>query len=252
MESQSITFILKKLVGMTLMPVPLSLLLILLGLWWFSRAPVKSRLAFFSAFLLLAVSAFNPVADRLIAPHESYYPVFDIEQPVDAVVVLGSASHIAPPDSPAFMSLGSSAMYRLSEGLRILRANPDAILIVTGYAGFSAAQPHAEILQQAAIDRGVDPLRIFAFPTARDTENEASLTEPLLRDKRFALVTEAAHLKRATVFFEREGLNPLPAPAMFVGAHHSDWRLDSSGLYKTERAFYETMGRAWQWLKSFL
>ena len=72
MESQSITFILKKLVGMTLMPVPLSLLLILLGLWWFSRAPVKSRLVFFSAFLLLAVSAFNPVADRLIAPHESY------------------------------------------------------------------------------------------------------------------------------------------------------------------------------------
>ena len=110
MESQSITFILKKLVGMTLMPVPLTLLCILLGLWWFSRAPIKSRLAFFSAFLLLAVSAFNPVADRLIAPHESHYPVFDIKQPVDAVVVLGSASQSAPAESPAFMSLGSSAM----------------------------------------------------------------------------------------------------------------------------------------------
>ena len=171
MESQSITFILKKLVGMTLMPVPLSLLLILLGLWWFSRAPVKSRLAFFSAFLLLAVSA-DP-ADRLIAPHESYYPVFDIEQPVDAVVVLGSASQSALRQT-GFYESRSSAMYRLSEGLRILRANPDAILIATGYAGFSAAQPHAEILQQAAIDRGVDPLRIFAFPTARDTENEAA------------------------------------------------------------------------------
>jgi len=252
MESQSITFILKKLVGMTMTPVPLTLLLILLGLWWFKRAPVKARLSFLCAFLILGLSAWNPVADRLIAPHEQYYPVFDISQPVEAVVVLGSASHSAPPDSPAFMSLGSSAMYRLAEGLRILKANPDAILIVTGYAGFSATKPHAELLKQAAIDWGVDPLRIFAFPTARDTENEAALTQPLLQDKTFALVTEASHLKRAMIFFERENLSPLPAPAMRTGAYYSDWRLDSSGIYKTERAVYETLGRTWQWLKSFL
>jgi len=237
---------------MAAMPIPLTLLCILLGFIWLKRSPVQARFVLLAGFLVLGLSSWNPIADDLIRPHEHYYPIFNTAQKVDAIVVLGSASKSAQPDSPAIMSLGPSAVYRLLEGLRILRENPDAILIVTGYAGFSATIPHAELLKAAAIEQGVDPLRIYAFPTAQDTEAEARLTKPLLQNKVFALVTEASHLKRATIFFEQEGMSPLPAPATFTGAHESDMRLDATGLYKTERALYEFMGRAWQWLKSLI
>lgn len=252
MDIIDIGFFLKKLIGILVMPIPVSLLLIVLGLWWFRRAPVKAHLALIGAFLVLGLSSWHPVADRLIRPHEDYYPVFDITQPVDAVVVLGSASHSAPKDSPAIMNLGSSALFRLEEGLRILRANPDAILIVTGYAGFGTDIPHAELLKQSAIELGIDPLQIFDFPTARDTEQEAYLTSSLLKNKTFALVTEASHLKRSMIFFEREGLNPIAAPAIRTGAFHTDWRIESRATYKTERAIYEYLGRGWQWLKGLL
>lgn len=252
MDFVDIGFILKKLIGMFLMPIPISLLCIILGLWWFRKAPIKARLSLISAFFILGLSSWHPVADELIRPHESYFPIFDVSQPVQAVVVLGSASHSAPPGSPAVMNLGSSALFRLEEGLRILRANPNAILIVTGYAGFGSATPHAKLLQQSAIDLGVDPLRIFDFPTARDTEQEAHLTSSLLKNKKFALVTEASHLKRSMIFFEQEGLHPIAAPATHTGSHYTDWRIDSRAIYKTERAIYEYLGRSWQWLKGLL
>lgn len=252
MDFFDLGFILKKLVGVFFMPIPISLLLIFCGLWWFRKAPIKARLSLISAFLILGLSSWHPVADRLIQPHENYYPIFDIAQKIDAVVVLGSASHSAPPGSPAIMSLGSSALFRLEEGLRILRANPEAILIVTGYAGFSTSTPHAKLLKQSAIELGIDSLRIFDFPTARDTEQEAYLTSSLLKNKTFALVTEASHLKRSMIFFEREGLQPIAAPAISAGAYHTDWRIESRATYKTERAIYEYLGRGWQWLKGLL
>ena len=242
-------FFLKKMIGIVIMPIPVSLLLMALAFIWLRRSPIKARLTLLLAFLVLGLSSWHPVADRLIRPLEDTYPVFDIRQPVDTVVVLGSASNIAPPGSPAIMNLGSSAVFRLEEGLRILRANPDATLIVTGYAGFGSVTPHAELLKRAAIELGVDPIRILAYPTARDTEHEAHLTAPVLRNKRFALVTEASHLGRAVKFFENEGLSPLPAPAVQVGAYAEDYRVESRATYKTERAIYESVGRLWQWFK---
>jgi uncharacterized SAM-binding protein YcdF (DUF218 family) len=248
-EAQSIAFILKKLIGLTLSPIPLTLLCILLALWWLPKARVKSALAMVMAFCILGLSAWNPIADRLIRYHEQGLAVFDLSQPVDVVVVLGGPSKSTPDESSALMALGGSPVYRLMEGVRILRANPHAQLIVTGYSGLSATRPHAELLQAAAIEQGVAPERITAFPEARDTEHEAQLTAPLLRGKRFALVTEGAHMKRAMIFFEQEQLNPIPAPAVFIGARYTDWRLDARGVSKTERAVYETLGRAWQTLK---
>ncbi|MDF1762525.1 MAG: ElyC/SanA/YdcF family protein [Oleibacter sp.] len=247
-----IGFIIKKIIGSVIMPIPITLLLILLGIIWLKSSPIKARLTLLTALLILGASSFHPIADKFIAMHEQQYPTFDIQQPVDAVVVLGSASHSAPPNSTAVMNLGNSAAFRLLEGLRILRANDDAVLIVTGYAGLGNENdiPHAELLKRSAIEQGIEPSRIYSFPTAQDTEQEARLTAPLLRYKKFALVTEASHLSRAMIFFKNEGLKPIPAPAIRTGAFEPDWRIESRATYKTERAIYETLGRTWQWLKN--
>src|SRR5690606_13474478 len=78
---------------------------------------------------------------------------------------------------------------------------------------------------------------------------EAALLAPLLQGKAFALVSEASHLPRALPLFTARGLAPLPAPAMKMSSPDSDWRLEARAALKSERAFYEGLGRLWQWLR---
>jgi len=249
MDSFSVGFLLKKMVGMFAMPVPVTLLLLVVALVLFRRKPRLARLSVLAAFVVLFVSSWGPVADRLMMAVETDSPVFEVSQPVDAVVVLGSGNIGGPEHSPASMRLGESAHYRLLEGLRILRANPEASLLMSGYAGIKGGTPHAVLMGSVATMLGIDPARIELYPQALDTEGEARLMEPALSGKRFALVTDASHMPRAIRFFRQQGLDPIPAPAVFYGEANPDWHPDARALKKTERALYETLGRIWQWLK---
>lgn len=241
-------FALKKVLGMLLMPIPLTLLMLLLALWYWQRRPRVSRTLVAGALLWLGLTSWHPLADRLLAPFENQYPRFDLAQPVAAVVVLGGC-HASDPSVPPAAQLCSSSLFRLTEGLRILTANPQAQLLVSGYAG-SDQRPHAEVMQSIAIALGVDPLRIRALPQPRDTAEEAALMAPLLRGKVFALVSEASHLPRALPYFTAQGLTPVAAPAMKMSSPESDWRIEARAALKSERAFYEGLGRVWQWLRS--
>ncbi len=51
----------------------------------------------------------------------------------------------------------------------------------------------------------------------KDTEEEAAAVKQAIGDAPFLLVTSASHLPRAMIFFQQEGLNPLPAPGESVG-----------------------------------
>ena len=241
-------FYLKKIIGMMLMPIPLTLLAMLLAFFLMKKCPKFAKLLLFCAILLLGLTSWSPVADKLIATVEHDFPVFDIQQPVDVVIVLGSG-HKDLSNTPEIMQLGNSALFRLEEGLRILKANPNAQLFVSGYSG-EMTEPHAEIMRRAAIELGVQPNRIKAFPLAKDTEEEAKSMKPYLDGRQAALVTEASHLKRASIFFEKAGINIIPAPALYLGSEKSDWQIDANAAYKSQRAFYEWLGRGWQWIKN--
>ena len=47
-------------------------------------------------------------------------------------------------------------------------------------------EPHAEVMRRAAIELGVKPDRIKAFPLAKDTEEEAKSMKPYLDGKQAA------------------------------------------------------------------
>ncbi len=238
------TFYVKKVLGMLLMPIPLTLILIITGLLLLRRLPRLGRSLIGLAAFWLAITSWHPIADRLLAPFEDDYPVFDIRQPVDAVVVLGGC-HATDPAVPPAAQLCSSSLFRLTEGLRILAANPQALLLVSGYAG-SDVRPHADVMREVALSMGISAERIRHYPQPRDTAEEAAQMTPELRGKRFALVSEASHLPRAKVFFEAQGLAPVPAPAMKMSSPDSDWRIEARAALKSERALYEGLGRLWQ------
>jgi uncharacterized SAM-binding protein YcdF (DUF218 family) len=242
-----VLFYIKKIIGYMLMPIPLTLVAMCLAFLLMKKWPKIARFFLLCGILMLGLTSWNPVANTLIATVEHDFPVFDTKQPVDVVIVLGSG-HKDLSNTPTIMALGNSALFRLEEGLRILKANPNAQLFVSGYSG-EMTEPHAEVMRRTAIELGVKPDRIKAFPLAKDTEEEANMMKPYLEEKRAALVTEASHLKRASIFFEKAGVNIIPAPAMYLGSEKSDWQIDATANYKSQRAFYEWLGRTWQWIK---
>lgn len=241
------SFYLKKVIGMVLMPIPLTLLGLVLALFLWKRKPRLSQALVAFSCLWLALTSWHPVADRLLAPFEDDYAMFDLEQPVDAVVVLGGC-HASDATMPPASQLCSSSLFRLMEGLRILEANPQAQLLVSGHEG-TDKRTHAEVMQEVAESFGVNAERILNFPSPHDTEEEARVMQPYLKDLHFALVTENSHLPRAMVFFEALELSPIAAPAMRMSVGDSDWRIGAQAAQKSERAMYELLGTLWQKLK---
>jgi uncharacterized SAM-binding protein YcdF (DUF218 family) len=242
---------LKSLAATLLMPLPVALLLVLLGAWIAARGARRSGLvAVFAGFLLLFLAAWSPVADRLLEPLEqTYAPVLEVGalEEVAAVVVLGGGWE-PDADWPAGTRLNESSVHRLMEGLRLLQGLPEAKLVVTGASRRAGELPVAQGYAAAAQALGVPAERIQILDTPTDTAQEAyAVREFLGTEARFVLVTSASHMPRSVRHFERVGLTPIPAPTHFrTGRGGPDrlsyWVPSSGNLGKTERACYEYLG----------
>lgn len=246
-------FLLKKFISMWLMPLPFCCLMILFGLilsYW--RAHIGRAIAFTGVALLMLFS-WQPFANSVLYPLEQQYLSFDMSQPVDAIVVLGNC-HTVSEEIPPMAQLCGTGLYRLMEGYRIWQANPEAELLLSGYAG-NESRPYAEVAGEIALSLGVPENKIRLFPTAQDTQQEAELTAPFLSGKTFVLVTSASHMQRSMNWFQQQGvaglyLQPIAAPAYFAAPKKSsNWKIETSALMKTERTWYELLGRTWAALK---
>jgi uncharacterized SAM-binding protein YcdF (DUF218 family) len=238
---------------MWLMPLPFCCLLIIFGLiisYW--RAHIGRAIAF-SGVALLMLFSWQPFANSVLYPIEHQYQTFNIEQPVEAIVVLGNC-HSVNDEIPPMAQLCGTGLYRLMEGYRIWQANPSAELLLSGYAA-DESKSYAEVAGEIALSLGVPEDKILLFPTAQDTQEEAEQTAPFLNGKTFALVTSASHMQRSMKWFEQQEiggklLKPIAAPAHFgAPTESSNWKIETSALMKTERSWYELLGRAWAAIK---
>jgi uncharacterized SAM-binding protein YcdF (DUF218 family) len=244
-------FLLKKIIGFWLMPLSLSVLFIALGLLllWFSKRQTMGKIFTTCGLALLLLFSWQPVATQLLRPIEQTYAGFNTQQQVDYVVVLGNLVE-SDESVPQHSHLSSSATARILEGLRIARAQPNSMLIVSGYKGnnsVSCAQAYADF----AISLGFDAGRIIKLEAPKDTKEEAEAVSRIIGDKSMALVTSASHMTRAFNFFKQQHLNATPAPTFYLAkqTQSTNLRFESSGLLKSERAIYEYIGLLWQWLK---
>jgi len=242
---------LKSLVATLFMPLPVALLLVLLGAWITTRGLRRTGwITVCAGFLLLALSAWSPVADRLLEPLEQQYaPLLAVDtlDNITAVVVLG-AGWEPEADWPASSRLNTSSVHRLMEGLRLLQALPDATLVVTGGSRRAGELPIAQGYAMAAQALGVPADRIVMLDTPTDTAQEAyAVREWLGTESRFVLVTSASHTPRSMQHFQRVGLTPIPSPTHYLTGRNGPDRLrywipSAQHLYKTERAVYEYLG----------
>ncbi|MGA7587130.1 MAG: envelope biogenesis factor ElyC [Rouxiella badensis] len=245
-------FALKKFVGGLMMPLPLLLLMmaVALCLLWFSRRQKTGKVIFLVSWLLLALLSLQPVADRLLRPLENTFPTYRGQGPIDYVVVLGGGYTYNPAWAPS-SNLISNSLPRVTEGIRIYLMNPGAKLIFTGAATPTNPVSSAATAAKVAESLGVPAKDIITLDQPRDTRQEAQQVAQQIGHQPFALVTSANHLPRAMVFFQQQGLAPIPAPAnqLAIDSPLNLWEKvlpQSLYLSHSERAWYETLGRLWQ------
>lgn len=244
-------FWLKKTIGFWMMPMSFCMALIAIGLvlFIFSKRQSLAKTFSITGLLLLFLFSWHPFSNVLLRPIEQTHSPFDIQQTVDYVLVLGNGVE-SDKDVPKHSNLSSSATARLLEGLRIIRAQPNSTLIVSGYKSnntISCAQAYADL----AISMGVDPKRIIKLEEPKDTYEEAVAAKNIIGDKNLALVTSASHMPRAFKYFQQQNINTTTAPTFYLVKYTdtTNWRFDASALAKSERAIYEYIGMLWQWLK---
>jgi uncharacterized SAM-binding protein YcdF (DUF218 family) len=243
----SLLFIVKKIISMLLMPLSIGLILILIAIYFLYKNNLKmSKIFMISSLLWLAVMSYTPFSELLLEPLESHYPALqEFPKDIGYVMVLGAA-HTTNEKLPMTSQLGRSAMFRLAEGIRVLRQLDDAKLIVSGYSGMDPT-PHAMMQKKMAVLLGVREEQIIARYAPKDTREEAIEAKSILNNQDFILVTSASHMPRAMAIFHAEGLYPYAAPTYHLAKHSSAavFIPDSDGLQNSEVAMHEYIGMLW-------
>jgi uncharacterized SAM-binding protein YcdF (DUF218 family) len=246
-------FLLRKIVSRFLFPVPLSLEFLLVGLFllWFTRRQRTGKvLVTCGAMLLMGLSNIF-TANALLHPLEHRYPPLDVAHigtgppGVTFIGVLGGwADH--DPDVPVTSHLSPGQMVRLMEGVRLHREIPGSKLILSG------DNDSALSMADMAKALGVNANDILPLTEPRDTEEESLQMAAIVGFQRFILVTSATHMPRAMGLFKKRGLHPIAAPTDYLAPRHTlesdDFFPDGYKLFKSQTAFYEYLGLAWETL----
>ncbi|WP_371372373.1 ElyC/SanA/YdcF family protein [Thalassotalea aquiviva] len=248
-------FLFKKLVSFIIMPLPLSLVFMLIAFFCFYTKPMVARGSLLIATCILFISGSALGSKALISPLEQKYPVFQQQDTAIKFIVILGCGHTSDPRLVVSQQLKICSLQRSVEGLRIANLHPNATIITSG-AAFGDSKSNATAVKEALISYGVNPRRIISFNQPMDTEAEAKVIAPLIAGEPSVLVTNANHMSRALFYFEQQNSTPIPAPTGFTvkqGKQAESWMLHiprSGYMTTTELAIYEYLGQLWQWIKS--
>jgi uncharacterized SAM-binding protein YcdF (DUF218 family) len=258
-------FLLKKLVSPFILPVPICIGLMALGLFllWFTRRQQAGKIAVTLGTFLLALMGIRIFSEMLVGPLEARYPPIGLgseplaasaseNDPVRWIVVL-SGGHVPDPRVPETSQISRWSLVRLIEGIRLHREMSGTKLLLTG-GGFYESVSESETMAKIAGSLGVDPERIVIETESRDTKDQAHIVRSVVGGSRFVLVTSSWHMPRSMAIFRKAGLDPIPAPTGHLVRRGlwSPGRLFlpcSSGLRRTEIAVHEYLGLLWAKLR---
>jgi uncharacterized SAM-binding protein YcdF (DUF218 family) len=250
-------FMFKKILSPFFYPVPLSLGILGLGLFllWFTRRRQAGRLAVALGVGLLAFCSFSFGSGLLLGPLEHRYPPLlrpPGGSPIKWVVVLGGGVHSAP-DLPITGRISDASLFRVVEGVRWYKQLPGSKLVLSGGGPFETSSG-AEVMAEIARIQGVDSQDLVLEAASLDTEEQARLIKDLVGRDPCILVTSAVHMPRSMALFEKQGLEPIPAPTGFFlhqGLSSDPGRFfpSAQNLQGSEVAVHEYLGLAWAWFR---
>jgi uncharacterized SAM-binding protein YcdF (DUF218 family) len=245
---------LKKLISYFLLPFPLSLILLVIGvvlLWFLSRQRLGRILVTVAVGLMLFVS-WEPASHWILTPLWSYRPLQDpaISAAGARWVVVLAGGYDPSPDLPATSRLSGATLERLVEGIRLHRLLPGSRLLMSGgvLPGHPGDEPVSEVMVQAAEALGVSRAETAQENRSLDTQDEAMFVRDIVGHERFVLVTSHMHLRRSMKLFEKAGMAPIPAPAG-NGPDTIDLNPSVNQVALVEEAEHEYFGTWWSRLR---
>ena len=244
-----------KVLPLLVLPVSITLLLIVLGLWRRRHALIVAGV------LVLWVTSTPLVGQFAIRAAERFATRVPIDSAprADAIVVLSEGRIVAPGQA------GISEWRRGNRffaGVQLFKAAKAPLLVFTG--GASPWEPKAalegDLLTRFAVEMGVPDSAITRTGAVNNTAEEAQAVAKLLRARgassglpgssplRIVLVTSAFHMPRAQRLFERAGLSVAAYPVDFrvsAGSKLSvlNFLPTATALQDTEVAMREGYGR---------
>ncbi len=227
-------FIFKKILSALLMPYTLGLIVLFVGLFFlFISSYKKAKIFLTLGFIWIVIISYVPVSNFLIAPLENSYKKLDLKT--------------ISKDTKYILLLGGDRENRGWEALRVYNYLSNAKIITSGYAGRGTV-PEAIKTAKVLEEIGVPKKDIIIHSKPKDTTEEAIKIKEILGSQRFILVTSAYHMPRAMALFQKEGLEPIPAPTDFkITDRDNDLNRQIGGtpLKKTQYAWHEYMGYIW-------
>ena len=223
-----ISFMLKKMLSVALMPLSLGIILALIALLFLYKhntQKAKKYLAFSILWIILV--SWSPFANLMLKPLENTYPrLQEIPSNIEYILLLGGDR-----DKRAW------------EALRLYHKIPNVKIITSGYSlhdHLSDAQKTATKLMES----GIPKEKILMQEMAKTTFEEAQHMKKRVGNKAFILVTAAYHMPRTIKLFKKAGLNPIAAPSDFNRPEEDGFFsiLQSKQLEKTEHAWHEYLG----------
>lgn len=244
----SIYFIAKKLLGTLLSPPLLYWLPIVAGLVLLRRWPRTGNSLLWGG-VALGLFLCTPATVQLIAAPLEIHPTIDEPEAkrAQAIVILGGGQRRMNPEYDGSPSVNRLTLERLRFGAQLAR-NTDLPILVSGGAP-TGITPEAELMGRAlTVDFRTPPKWVEG--ASLDTSENAKFSAELLRGvkiERIALVTHAAHMRRAVEEFRAQGLEVIPAPMGFMsdgtlGEEFFDWLPNNSSAYTGWYAMHEWLG----------
>lgn len=208
--------------------------------------------------LLLTWLVSLPVTAKLLMAGLERYPALSEEQikhtDTDAIVVLGAGRYLKAPEYGQD-SVSRNVLFRLRYAAWLAKRTGLPVIPSGGVpliAGESEARINGNVLRE---EFGVRVEHIEQ--RSRSTWENARYTAQLMKKMgigQIILVTDAAHMPRAMYAFERNGINPLPAPTGFVNIpeHEHTWLEvlpSAQAMLESYYALHEYLGLLWYRMK---
>ena len=250
-------FLIKKLVAPTLFPLSVVVLLLIvgIGLLWFSQRQKIGKVLVSLALLLLLAFSYSWVIPPALKHLEREYPAINDLSTISGVkwiVVLGGGTS-SDNGIPLAARLSEASLARLVEGIRLYRQISGAKLVVSGGRVYGSGAD-AEAMQAMAVALGVNTNDIVTDMVSQDTETQAQVIKQRVGTDKIILVTSASHMARSVGLFKQAGVDLIPAPTHYLvqtdsGFSPIDLFPDKNGPLKAERLVYEYLGIGWAHLR---
>ncbi len=207
--------------------------------WWFAQPSrfwliliCTATLLLFSPWLrlgrwllvlassLIILAMVLPLHLYLARPLESRFPIPDLPQKLDGIIVLGGAVDQILTQDYAQTSLNDAAE-RMTEALRLAQMYPDAKLVFTG--GSAEVIPkftlrESDVAIRFFTDLGLPEARLTLESKSRNTYENVMYSKELVQPKEgeiWLLVTSAMHMPRSVGIFRKFNWEVLPYPVDF-------------------------------------